>query len=69
MGYFLHYVDLGMQVFEIEAGGEDPFVDNFDCDWLVGGDDLAAIDGGIGALSEELFEGELVFLYSFLALH
>lgn len=44
MANLLHYLDLGMEVFEIEVAGEDALVYYLYRHWLTGLCDLAAVD-------------------------
>jgi hypothetical protein len=69
MTHLLHDLDLGVEVLEVEVTGEDALIDNFHSHWFSRLDDLAAVDRGVGTLSEEPFQVELVFLDSFLGLH
>ena len=69
MADLLHYLDLGMQVFEIEITSEDALVYYLYRNWLTSLCDLAAVDRSVAALAEEPLEVELVFLDSLLGLH
>jgi hypothetical protein len=51
VAHFLHDVDFAVQVFQVEFGGEDAFVDYFYGYRLAAVDNFAPVDAGVGTLA------------------
>lgn len=69
MLHFLHYVDLGLNTFNVIGIGEDFLIDNFDSCGHVIRNASSQVHSGIGALPNNLIERKDVlfdFLFPFL---
>ena len=67
--HLLHDLDLGVQVLEVEAAREEALVDHLHRHWLPALDHLPPVDRGVGTLTQQLLQVELVFLDPLLGLH